>query len=962
MSNKPLRNKMKTSKLSSNILFQKWVFHWMIWAKTWGFWNRWFELVLRQQEVEFKSAVEREVILFSLRAERFPVGFGPIWLRRFCTWLFTRGSGAWSGAVIGFKILMSITFVCLPIGLFILLRGVFPVLTKVPNSEVPYASLGQPKFSVYDLNQANSTSLFTSEGKSVNRTIWKELPLPNGFQLHKSNHPSELKDTYFLGLGLYPRQVQQIHGKLISENVHMKVELSDPDDGLIRENIKKWKGNFALFPSTKSESILCKLVIKDALSQNIVWEGSQGKVLNHPVVPKWRQLFYERFVPAGLAGFASKLDGFVISGIKLPQTAILTVEPEYPANWVKKVTKKGSEEMDVSNDDCVYFIGNMKQEKVISSPQKRRGLIFVVVDSLNYQVSHDKKLMENVWRHFSKGGIDFKQHRSQGNMTVPSIVSTMYSRLPRELGPVAFSYGAPAEIKRSFYNRNWKPFPSLLAQKGINVGAIGNLSLLTEAMEGGIDVGFRDVTILEAPQYESRHITENALKWVADNSHTPFFLYLHYHTMHGPFRPELDLSLFYNLIKYPFGLKREQNFYRQLAKNFDQEFKTLIDGLEQMNLLDQIDLALTADHGAQLEPENFGIYQDLPNDLNAATRDKGYTLSDQEIRVPFLWKSARSASQEVTEVNGLTAHLDLYPTLLSWFGVNSDPELVSDRFPVVDLSSFLELQNKGNQVSLEEFVANPKRNWVYSEGSSHAGVIFPSLVNRFQYVKYVRQFSKRSAKLFWYKSPYAQRFGWYEPEQFSVVDIPTMQETIVPNLAALDLVRSRELFNQVFPSDRFLYMEAIKSQILNWRIKLKDNSPVELFKPDTVKVRQEGAEVWIDGKMEEGEFLKWNVNILQRIENISTKQDRFWGCAAGWLVESEVVFKGSVTLPCLEQPYLKSSLLETISRSQSTAQKGDVFSEWGVREAFPEGLTQSLQFDGAGQALREAIKDWGYER
>lgn len=170
-------------------------------------------------------------------------------------------------------------------------------------------------------------------------------------------------------------------------------------------------------------------------------------------------------------------------------------------------------EHDASNDGCVGAVANISFESTRVKPLPRRGLLFVLVDTLRAQTAEDNEIMPNL-NQFRKQALSLYQHRAQSNMTVPSVTSLMFSQYPREVGPVAFSYAPSDETKNDFYNRNLESLPTLLSKEGYRTAAFGNISLFTQTIEGGIDFGFHDATLLEASEYEARHITEDVGDWL----------------------------------------------------------------------------------------------------------------------------------------------------------------------------------------------------------------------------------------------------------------------------------------------------------------------------------------------------------------------------------------------------------------------------------------------------------------
>jgi hypothetical protein len=110
---------------------------------------------------------------------------------------------------------------------------------------------------------------------------------------------------------------------------------------------------------------------------------------------------------------------------------------------------------------------------------------------------------------------------------------------------------------------------SSMQNLGYRVGGIGWLSLFSEAMQGGVDLGFHNVVISETPEYEARQITEQMGSWLETYGDSPFFLYVHYNTMHGPYKPPLDKIDLSQFFSKPFGLNQKRQLYNGVGRYRD---------------------------------------------------------------------------------------------------------------------------------------------------------------------------------------------------------------------------------------------------------------------------------------------------------------------------------------------------------------------------------------------------------
>lgn len=158
---------------------------------------------------------------------------------------------------------------------------------------------------------------------------------------------------------------------------------------------------------------------------------------------------------------------------------------------------------------------------------------------------------------------------------------------------------------------------------------------------------------------------EQAIDWIQDQiveQPKPFCGYVHLMPPHYPYRPRHD---FYN--KFEGGwqpqakperyfseghsqefLDEERQYYDEFIAYVDYEFKRLYDFMERSGALENTYLIFTSDHGEMFER---GIYtHNTP------------TLYEPLIHVPLLmWRPGQNRREDV---NTLTSHVDLLPTLL----------------------------------------------------------------------------------------------------------------------------------------------------------------------------------------------------------------------------------------------------------------------------------------------------------
>src|SRR5262249_9211735 len=106
-------------------------------------------------------------------------------------------------------------------------------------------------------------------------------------------------------------------------------------------------------------------------------------------------------------------------------------------------------------------------------------------------------------------------------------------------------------------------------------------------------------------------------------------------------------------------LERYFRYYYQLQKNVDDQMMTVFQALQASRFRDDTIVIFTSDHG-ELLGSHFGMHQ------------KWYTAYDEAIRVPLIIYN-RKLFPAPRQVDSLTSHIDLLPTLLGLAGIDPEP-------------------------------------------------------------------------------------------------------------------------------------------------------------------------------------------------------------------------------------------------------------------------------------------------
>lgn len=174
------------------------------------------------------------------------------------------------------------------------------------------------------------------------------------------------------------------------------------------------------------------------------------------------------------------------------------------------------------------------------------------------------------------------------------------------------------------------------------------------------DLGFaKDAYCRDDGVYTSDALTDTALDWIKREEDRPFFLYLAFHDVHGPFDPKPEL-----LDKYR---RRPGVVDPELAATveaMDANVGRLLAGLEKLGLSDRTYVIFTSDNG--------GVRQTV-----APLRGGKGTLYQGGLRVPVIVSGPGIAAGQKLETPILS--MDFFPTVLEWAGVHTDAAAIDGK-------------------------------------------------------------------------------------------------------------------------------------------------------------------------------------------------------------------------------------------------------------------------------------------
>jgi len=192
---------------------------------------------------------------------------------------------------------------------------------------------------------------------------------------------------------------------------------------------------------------------------------------------------------------------------------------------------------------------------------------------------------------------------------------------------------------------------------------------------------------------------DEALSFIEKSKDKPFFCYLSLNAPHSPFNvPES----YYEIYKDTPGLLNSQKRFYGMITNIDDNFGKLTKTLEFLDLIDNTILIFTTDNGTS-NGYKFNKKENKWYGYNAKMKGTKTSEYDGGHRVPFIMQWKKGGFTTGTTFSGLSAHVDILPTLASLAGVDFTPTKTIDG---INLSFFL----VSNEAPERMLVTDTQRN------------------------------------------------------------------------------------------------------------------------------------------------------------------------------------------------------------------------------------------------------------
>ncbi|KPV90063.1 Arylsulfatase [Pseudoalteromonas sp. P1-30] len=183
------------------------------------------------------------------------------------------------------------------------------------------------------------------------------------------------------------------------------------------------------------------------------------------------------------------------------------------------------------------------------------------------------------------------------------------------------------------------------------------------------NVGLLNGSEIKTQGSATKVITDFAINFIEENKSKPFFAYVPYMAPHNPWRaPESIIEKYQKK-----GLSRAMSSLYAMIDNLDQNIGRLLESLERAKVSDNTIVIFVSDNGPWVKSYRFGLSEDEwalrnPNNKKGMKGDNW----ENGIHSPLFIRWPKNYAAKTTEQ--LSQIEDLYPTILTWAGIEFDSE------------------------------------------------------------------------------------------------------------------------------------------------------------------------------------------------------------------------------------------------------------------------------------------------
>ncbi|MDA9069821.1 arylsulfatase [Algibacter sp.] len=175
---------------------------------------------------------------------------------------------------------------------------------------------------------------------------------------------------------------------------------------------------------------------------------------------------------------------------------------------------------------------------------------------------------------------------------------------------------------------------------------------------------------------------DEAMQFIEKKKDEPFLCYLSLNAPHSPYNVP---KKYYDLYKDESTLLENQKIFYGMITNIDDNFSKLLDKLESLGIAENTIVIFTTDNGTASGYKVDAKTKEV-HGYNASMRGTKASEYDGGHRVPFFIKWPKANIGGGKALSGLSAHVDLLPTLASLAGIDFNSEKTMDGS---DISGYL---------------------------------------------------------------------------------------------------------------------------------------------------------------------------------------------------------------------------------------------------------------------------------
>ena len=298
------------------------------------------------------------------------------------------------------------------------------------------------------------------------------------------------------------------------------------------------------------------------------------------------------------------------------------------------------------------------------SVDKPVNILFLVVDSWRFDTFNADNT-PNLWS-YAQNGVSFSNHMSTGNAT--------------RTGIFGLFYGLPGTYWQAVLSNQKSPvLMDRLQELDYQMGIFASASLTDPEFNRTVFSKINNLRLRsegESPAERDQGLTEDWLRWYqARDKSKPTFSFLFYDAPHGydfPNDYDKQYTPMLNTVNY-LALNNDtdptlfMNRYKTSVRYVDELAKKVLDELKESGDAENTLVVITGDHAQELND----------NKLNYWGHNSNFTAA--QIHVPSIIVGPDFSSADSSDVQVLTSHEDLVPTLMkNYLGVNSPIDSYSE--------------------------------------------------------------------------------------------------------------------------------------------------------------------------------------------------------------------------------------------------------------------------------------------